>query len=155
MILLCEAVLAAGGARAWAQPKGEYAVNLAVLYGEHQWVLAVREVCGTTRPKQQAEVESAYGAWRDRHRQLIEDLEDRLAALVRKASKDEKDYSRNYARSQSEVLRQRAESRKELLARPGDELQRLCAEFPGYLRDARSDIAQRLPEEYAAIYGKQ
>ena len=42
-----------------------------------------------------------------------------------------------------------------LLAMPGEDLQRLCTEFPGYLRDARSDIQARLPEEFAAIYGRK
>ena len=87
--------------------------------------------------------------------QLIDDLEDRLAAMVKKASRDQQEYSRNYARSQSEILRQREEGRKQLLALPEEDLLRLCTEFPGYLRNARSDIPQRLPEEFAAIYGKK
>lgn len=154
-VLLSQAVLMAGVSSAMAQPRGEYASNLAALYGEHQWVLAVRETCNQTRPGQQPDIDGAFGVWRDRHRQLIDDLEERLALMVRKASRDQKEYSRNYARSQSEVLKQREEERKQLLALPNDDLQRLCTEFPGYLRDARSDIPQRLPEEYAAIYGKK
>jgi hypothetical protein len=155
MVFVSQAVLLAGGSSAMAQPRVEYASNLAALYGEHQWVLAVRETCNKTQPKQQADIDRAFGVWRDRHRQLIDDLEERLAAMVKKASRDQKEYSRNYARSQSEVLRQREEERKQLLALPKEDLQRLCTEFPGYLRDARSDIPQRLPEEYAAIYGKK
>jgi hypothetical protein len=155
MVFVSQAVLLAGGSSAMAQPRVEYASNLAALYGEHQWVLAVRETCHKTQPQQQADIDRAFGVWRDRHRQLIDDLEERLAAMVKKASRDQKEYSRNYARSQSEVLRQREEERKQLLALPKEDLQRLCTEFPGYLRDARSDIPQRLPEEYAAIYGKK
>ena len=153
VVFLCEALLLASGPGAMAQERGEYASNLAALYGEHQWVLAVREACNKTRPKQQADIDGALGVWRERHRQLIDDLEARLAAMVKKASRDQMDYSRNYARSQSEVLRQREEERKQLLALPKEDLQRLCTEFPGYLRDARSDIPRRLPEEFAAIYG--
>jgi hypothetical protein len=141
---------------AWsAPPGGQYAENLAALYAEYQWVLAARDACGKTQTKQQAEIDSALGAWRERHRQVIDDLEARVAAMVRKASKDQREYTRNYARSQSEVIKQRDEERSRLLAMPGEELQRLCAEFPGYLRDARSDIQARLPEEFAAIYGKK
>lgn len=154
-IFLGPGLLLAGAQVAMAQAPSEYASHLAALYGEHQWVLVVRETCNKTQPKQQVEIDSAFGIWRDRHKPLIEDLENRLAAMVRKASKDEKDYTRNYARSQSEVLKQREEERKQLLARPREDLQRLCTEFPAYLRDARSDIAQRLPEDFAAIYGKK
>jgi len=139
---------------AFARAPDGYASTLAALYGEHQWVLAVRETCGKMQPKQQSEIESAFGVWRDRHGKILDDLEERVAALVRKASKDQKDYTRNYARSQSEVLKQREEERKQLAALPKEDLQRLCTEFPAYLRDARSDIAQRLPEDFAAIYGK-
>ena len=139
----------------WAQPRGEHAENLAALYSEYQWVLATREACNKAQAQQQADIDGALGVWRERHRQLIDDLEARVAAMVRKASKDQRDYTRNYARSQSEVLKQRDEERARLLALPRDDLQRLCTEFPGYLRDARSDISTRLPEEFAAIYGKK
>jgi hypothetical protein len=138
-----------------AQPSTEYPAHLAALYGEYQWVLAVREACNASEPKSQADVEGALDTWRDRHKRLINDLEERVAALVKKASKDQRDYSRNYARSQTEVLKQREDERKRLLALPGEELRRLCTEFPGYLRDARSDISTRLPEEFAAIYGRK
>jgi hypothetical protein len=154
-LLFGQVVLLALSPMLSAQPRGEYAANLAALYGEYQWVLAVREACNKTQSKQQADLESALGAWRERHRQIIDDREERVAAMVRKASKDQRDYSRNYARSQSEVLKQRDEERKRLLALPNEDLQRLCTEFPGYLRDARSDIPTRLPEEFAAIYGKK
>jgi hypothetical protein len=155
LVLICLHALLAGAPGALAQPRGDYAVHLAALYGEHQWVLAVREACNQVQPKQQAELDKSFGVWRERQLKLIDDLEERLAALVRKASKDQKDYARNYARSQSEVLKQREEERMQLLALPRDDLQRLCTEFPGYLRDARSDISRRLPEDYAAVYGRK
>ena len=154
-LLFGQVVLLTFGPLLAAQPRAEYAANLAALYGEYQWVLAVREACNKAQSRQQADIDGAVGIWRERHRQLIDDLEERVAAMVRKASKDQRDYSRNYARSQSEVLRQREEERKRLLALPNDDLQRLCTEFPGYLRDARSDIPTRLPEEFAALYGKK
>ena len=155
LVLIGQATLLASTQFALAQAPEGYASRLATLYSEHQWVLAVREACNKTLPQGQREIDSAFGAWRDRNRQLIDDLEARLAVLVKSASKDQRDYSRNYARSQSEVLQQREEERKRLLAQPRTELQQLCADLPGYLRDARSDIANRAPEEYAAIYSKR
>jgi hypothetical protein len=139
-------------AAAVAQGREDYATNLAALYGEHQWVLAVREVCGREQPKTRRTLDDAYGQWRERHRELIDDLEARFAAMVKQASRDQQEYSRNYAKYQSEILKQRQEERKEVLAMPPGDRQRLCAEFPAYLRDSRSDIPQRLPEEFAAIY---
>ena len=155
VVFFSQAVLQAGSPPAMAQPQGEYTANLAALYGEHQWVLAVRETCNGTQPKRHADIDSAFGLWRDRHKQLIDDLEERVAAMVKKASKDQQEYSRNYARSQSEILNQREDERKQLLSLPNEDLQRLCMEFPGYLRDPRSDIPQRLPQEFAAIYTKK
>ena len=154
IVFFSQAFLVAGSSTAMAQPRGEYASNLAALYGEYQWVLAARETCNKTQPKRQADIDGALGVWRERHKQLVDDLEERVAAMVKRASKDQQEYTRNYARSQSEVLRQREEERKQLLALPNEDLQRLCTEFPGYLRDARSDIPTRLPEEFAAIYRK-
>jgi hypothetical protein len=148
------AAMLTGAAAVQAQPRADYTAHLSMLYSEYQWVLAVRETCNQIQPKQRAELDKSFGVWRDRQQNLTEDLEERLATLVRKASRDQKDYARNYARSQTEVLKQREEGRKQLLALPREDLQRLCAEFPGYLRDARSDISQRLPEDYAAVYGK-
>jgi hypothetical protein len=154
LVLIGQAALCAGAQVAFARTPEGYSSNLAALYSEHQWVLAAREACNQTLPRGQTDIDSAFGAWRDRNKELIDDLETRLAALVKSASKDQRDYSRNYARSQSEVLQQRGEERKRILARPRTELQQLCAELPGYLRDARSDIPNRAPEEYAAIYRK-
>jgi Skp family chaperone for outer membrane proteins len=154
LVLIGQAVLCAGTGAAFARTPEGYSSNLAALYSEHQWVLAAREACNQMLPQGQAEIDDAFGAWRERNKELIDDLEARLAALVKSASKDQRDYSRNYARSQSEVLQQRAEERKRLLSRPRTELQQLCTDLPGYLRDARSDIPKRAPEEYAAIYRK-
>lgn len=154
LVLIGQATLLAGSEFVLAQVREGYAANLGALYSEHQWVLAAREACNKTLPQGQGEINSAFGAWRERNKQLIEDLEERLAAVVKGASKDQQDYSRNYARSQSEVLKQREEERNRLLSRPRTELQQLCTELPGYLRDARSDIPNRAPEEFAAIYRK-
>jgi hypothetical protein len=154
LVLLAPVALLASAGSALARTPEGYASNLAALYSEHQWVLAAREACNKTLPKGQSIIDSAFGAWRERNKELIDDLEERLAALVKGASKDQRDYSRNYARSQSEVLQQREEERKRLLSRPPKELQQLCAELPGYLRDTRSDLPNRAPEEYAAIYRK-
>ena len=155
LVFIGQSTLLASSQFAWAQAQEGYASNLAALYSEHQWVLAARETCNKTLPQGQAEIDSAFGAWRERNKQLIDDLEERLAVMVKRVSKDQQEYSRNYARSQSEVLKQRDEERKRLLSRPRTDLQQLCADLPGYLRDARSDIPIRAPEEFAAIYRKK
>ena len=154
LVLIGPAALLASSGFVLARTPEGYAANLAALYSEHQWVLAARETCNMALPQGQGEIDGAFGLWRERNKELIDDLEARLAALVRSASKDQRDYSRNYARSQSEVLQQREEERKRLLSRPRTELQQLCGDLPGYLRDPRSDLPNRAPEEYAAIYRK-
>ena len=104
------------------------------------------------KPARGAAEATCVGA-RERNKQLIDDLEERLAVMVKRVSKDQQEYSRNYARSQSEVLKQRDEERKRLLSRPRTDLQQLCADLPGYLRDARSTF-QFGHREFAAIYRK-
>jgi len=137
-----------------APGREDYAANLAALYGEHQWVLAVRDICGNEQPNARRALDDAFHHWRERHREIIQDLEARFAAMVKQVSRDQQDYSRNYAKYQSEVLKQRQEERRELLAMPQADRQQLCTEFPAYLRDSRSDIPKRLPQEFAAIYKK-
>ena len=64
-----------------AQPRAEYGANLAALYGEYQWVLAVRETCNKRRPERQAEIDAALGIWRDRHKALIDDMEEHVGRV--------------------------------------------------------------------------
>jgi len=128
-----------------------YATDLAALYDEHQRVLAMREACVAAQPALRADMEGAYKNWQDRHALLVDDLENRFAALIKRASKDQAEFSRNYGKYQSEVLALREESKRALLAQDREKFSAECREFPAYLRDARSDIPAIFPAEYRNV----
>jgi len=129
-----------------------YSNDLATLYHEHQRVLAMRDACTTAQPLSKADVDGAYDDWRTRHARLLDDLENRFAAVIKRASKDQSDYSRNYAKYQLEVLQMRDDNKRALLTQSKDKIAEQCKEFPGYLRHPRSDIQAIYPEEYKHVY---
>ena len=137
---------------AWAAEAREYNTDLATLYHEHQRVLAMRDACETAQPLSRADFAAAYEDWRTRHARLLDDLENRFAAVIKRASKDQADYSRNYGKYQLEVLEMREDSKRMLLAQNKDKLAEQCKEFPAYLRHPRSDIRALYPDEYRHIY---
>jgi hypothetical protein len=152
--LSCLALLG-GTAQSMAQATGDYATDLATLYHERYALQAQKDVCISVQPKTRAELQKAYDGWRDRHEDLLEDLDARFAAMIKKASVDQKDYSRNFGKYQGAVMRQRQEQKDTLLALPRDELLRQCRELPGYLRSPKSDIPARYPDEFKSVYGKK
>ena len=107
--LSCLALLG-GAAQSMAQATGDYATDLATLYDERYALQAQKDVCISVQPKTRAELQKAYDGWRDRHEDLLDDLDDRFAAMIKKASVDQKDYSRNFGKYQGAVMRQRQEA---------------------------------------------
>lgn len=128
-----------------------YTADLATLYNEYQRVLTVRDACMTAQPAKRAEFGEAYELWMARHVRIVDDLDNRFAALVKRASKDQAEYVKNYARHQSEVLQMREENKKALLADKA-RLGKECGELPAYLRHPKSDIPALYPVEFKAVY---
>jgi len=148
---LC-AVVAAGvsvGGLAQAAEGQSASADLATLYNEHQRVLALRDACITAQPE--GDFSGAYQDWMARHVRIIDDLENRFAAMIKRASKDQADYTKNYGKYQSEVLQLREESKKALLANR-EKLALQCVALPGYLRNPQSDIPALFPAEFKRVY---
>src|ERR1700675_3188332 len=101
---------------AQAAEQRSYSADLATLYNEHQRVLAVRDACITAQPENKADFGKAYQDWMARHARIVDDLENRFAAMIKRSSKDQAEYSRNYGRYQSEVVQMREDNKKALLA---------------------------------------
>jgi hypothetical protein len=148
-------VLAGAGSPAVAQATGDYASDLGTLYGERYSLQAQKDVCISVQPKTRAALQKAYDDWRDRHEDLLEDLDNRFAAMIKQASKDQKEYSRNFGKYEGAVMRQRQEEKDALLALPRDELLKQCRELPGYLRSPKSNIPTKYPDEFRTVYGKK
>ena len=138
-----------------ARAAGDYATDLGVLLGEHERVLAEKEACISAYPAGRSQIEKAYQDWHDRHEDLLEDLETRFAAMIKQASHDQKEYSRNFGRYQGAVMRQRQEHKQVFLAQPKQELVAQCKALPDYLRSPKSNIPDKYPAEFRTVYGKK
>ncbi len=135
---------------AQAAESRSYTADLATMYNEYQRVVALRDAC-MTLPGRREEIFGAYKDWFNRHERIIDDFDNRFAALVKRASKDQADYSRNYGKYQAEVLQLREDNKKLLLANREKLLQQ-CGEFPDYVRSPKSDIPAMFPLEFKTIY---
>lgn len=138
-----------------AQAASDYATDLGTLYGERYSLQVQKDVCIGLQPRTRAELQKAYNEWMERHEDLIEDLDARFRAMVKQASRDQKEYSRNFGKYQGAVMRQREEQKEALLALPKDELLQQCKELPGYLRSQKSNIPIKYPDEFRTVYGKK
>jgi hypothetical protein len=153
-LLLFVAMAAAGlsAARfAQAAEGRSYSADLATLYNEHQRILVLRDACIAAQPENKGDFGTAYQDWHARHARIVDDLENRFAAMIKRASKDQADYSKNYGKYQSEVLQMREDNKKALLANK-EKLAPQCAELSGYLRHPKSDIPTLFPVEFKHIY---
>ena len=147
-------------ARAQTQPQTQpqtqaaastYASDLAVLFNEHQRVLVLRDACTAAQPEKRVELANAYQDWLNRHVRIIDDLENRFAAIIKRASKDQAEYTKNYGKYQAEVLQLREDNKKALLTHK-EKLAQQCAEFPAYLRHPKSDIPTLFAAEFKRVY---
>lgn len=148
----CLALLAAGAMIASAgAAERNYHADLATLYNEYQRVLALRDACITHQPVRRDDFRGAYQDWLNRHERIVDDLDNRFAAIVKRASKNQAEYTKNYGKYQAEVLQLREETKKAMLANK-EQLTKECKEFPAWLRHPKSDIPQLFPVEFKSIY---
>ncbi len=127
-----------------------YTADLATMYNEYQRVLALRDAC-MTLPGKRDEILGAYKDWFNRHERIIDDFDNRFAALVKRTSKDQADYSKNYGKYQAEILQMREDNKKALLSNK-EKLAQQCGEFPAYIRHPKSDIPAMFPVEFKTVY---
>lgn len=139
-----------------AEPADEsYGATLATLYGERYWMQAYKDVCISVIPKSRQDLQSAYEEWLERHEQVVESLETRFAAMVKKASRDQKDYDEKYNAAHNEVMKQREENKANLRKLPKEELLKQCQDLPAFLRSEKSNMPNTHPKEFEALYGKR
>jgi len=148
---LVAAMALAGGIAVAAETSGNYATDLGRVYGGYQRILAMKEACDTAVPAARAANNRAYAAWEAQHRALLEDLQQRVSAMIRAASKDKEDYVRNLGKYEGEILLQRKEYRDLLLALGADELRSQCQRVPETLKGADADLARVYAAELETI----
>ena len=143
--------LAYCGAAGAAESSGNYATDLARVYGGYQRILAMQEACDTAVPAARAANKRAYAAWEAQHRALLEDLQQRVSAMIRAASKDKEDYLRNLGKYDGEILLQRKEYRDMLLALGAEELRGQCQRVPETLQGADANLGRVYAAELETI----
>ena len=142
---------AAAGPAVLAQATGTYADDLSRVYEAPQFIRAIKEACDTNQVPSRAVNDAAYGAWRRRNKALLDELERRFTAMIRRASTDEHDYAKNIGKYAGAVVQNREELKEQFLAQGTQEVERRCREFPQYLRSADADLNRRYAEELKSI----
>lgn len=134
-----------------AQSSGNYSEDLARVYGAHQRILALKEACDEAVPSQRDGHDKAYAGWKKRHQPLLQDLDRRLTLMIRQASKDQQEYSRNLGKYEGAILQQRQDYKKDLLSLDTAELGQQCGQLPAYLQGAEADFSKKYAEELQTI----
>lgn len=138
-----------------AQSAEDAMTSFAVLYNERHRLVAFKDVCSRVLPKLRRETQSAYEEWVDRHEDVLENLEARFLVMVKKVSRNQKEYNENYRKYRAIIEQERQAQKDAFLAMPREDLMKECKEYPAYLRGENSDMPHRYPEEFAALYGQR
>ncbi|HET7595387.1 MAG TPA: hypothetical protein VFK15_00505 [Burkholderiales bacterium] len=155
-IVLVALVAPAATAAVAAQSGEEAAASpFAVLYNERHRLVAFKDVCSRVLPKLRRDTQAAYEEWVERHEEVLENLEARFLAMVKQASRNQTEYSENYRKYHAVVEQERQAQKDAFLKMPKEDLIKECKLYPGYLRSADSDMPNRYPEEFAALYGRK
>jgi hypothetical protein len=144
------AALACGYAVA-ADSSGDYATDLGRVYGAYQRMLAMKEACDTVVPGTRSANGKAFAAWQSQHRALVHDLERRVTAMIRLASKDEQEYVRNVGKYQGAILLERQEYRDTLIGLGAGELREQCQRMPDKLQGQEADLGKVYASELETI----
>ena len=150
LILLVMAMALASGLAA-AQEGGTYASNLSRVYEAAQFIHAAKEACDSAEPDTRKANGAAYSAWRKQHQSLLDELERRFFAMVRRASADQKDYSKNVGKYAGEVLEHLEIIKKAFLSQPGEKISQQCRDLPDFLKGPEADLPKRYAAELKAI----
>jgi hypothetical protein len=149
--LLAALAMAYAGAAAAQEARTEYRTSLTDVYGAYQSILARREACAAAFPQMRPAADKAYAAWQNRHRKLLDELDQRINMMIHSASKDEKDYAKNIGKYEGAILRQREEVKQALLAQPRTGLEPQCKGLAGFLQGAESDIEKGFADQIAVL----
>lgn len=148
---LMAAAMLGYGMAAVAEATGNYAADLATVYGGYQRMLAMKEACDASALDSRAGNDKAFAAWQAQHRALIQDLQRRVSLMIRLASEDEKDYARNLGKYEGAILQERQEYREMLLGLGADELRAQCQRMPEMLKGPGADFGKVYASELEVI----
>jgi hypothetical protein len=135
-----------------AEPAADdYATDLSRVYWGYYQVLAQKEACDASVPAMRAANDKAIAAWQAQHRPLVQELQRRVTAMIRAASRDEKDYARNLGKYEGAILEERREYRDSLLKLGAEELRSQCQGMAEVLKGPDADLGRIYAAELEAI----
>jgi hypothetical protein len=134
-----------------AEPADDYAADLSRVYWGYYQVLEQKEACDAKVPAARAANDKALAAWQAQHRPLVQELQRRVTAMIRAASRDEKDYSRNLGKYEGAILHERREYRDSLLKLNAEELRSQCQGMAEVLKGPDADLGRIYATELEAI----
>ncbi|MFN7085088.1 MAG: hypothetical protein ACK4N4_00505 [Burkholderiales bacterium] len=134
-----------------AQATGDYAEDLARVYGAYQRLIATRDACDEKFPALRSVNARAFGEWKQRHQTLVRDLERRVLVMIRQASADQQEYGRNVGKYEGEILQQRLDYKETLFELDRADLEQQCKKFPAFLKSAEADFRKRYAGELETL----
>jgi len=134
-----------------AEASGDYAQDLASVYWGYQRMLAMKEACDAAEPASRSANDKAFASWEKQQRAVIQELRQRVTAMIRRASQDEKDYARNLGKYEGAILAERQEYKEHLLGMGAEALREQCQSMPDTLRSADADFEKVYAQELAII----
>ena len=133
------------------QASGDYATDLGVVYAGYQRIIALKEACEEAVPDTRTANEKAFAAWQKRHEALLDDLKRRVTAMIRRASRNEQEFSRNLGKYEGAILLSREEQKISFLTAGSDTLRAQCRRAPELLQGPEGDLAVVLAGELETI----
>jgi hypothetical protein len=143
--------LAAGASATAADVPASYGDSLAKVYGGYIRIAALKEACDVAVPAARASNAKAYAGWEARHRLLLQDLQQRVHAMIRGSSRDNDEYVRNIGKYEGEILLQRKQYRDDLLKLDKAELIEQCRAFPEMLKGPGADLTRTYAADLKVI----
>lgn len=134
-----------------AQATGDYAEDLARIYGAYQRLVATRDACDEKFPALRSANGRAFGEWKQRHQAMVQDLERRVLMMIRQASANQQEYSRNIGKYEGEILQQRLDYKETLFELDKADLEQQCKKFSVFLKGADADFRKRYAGELEAL----
>jgi hypothetical protein len=134
-----------------AEATSDYSTDLGRVYGGYHRIVAEKEACDAAVPASRAANGAAFAAWQKSHQSLVQELRQRVTAMIRLASTDERDYARNLGKYEGAILQEREDYRSQLLKLPAEELRGQCQRMAAVLKGPESDLAKVYANELAAI----
>ncbi|MBI2295346.1 MAG: hypothetical protein HYU76_04755 [Betaproteobacteria bacterium] len=133
------------------ESSGDYATDLGRVYGAYQRMLAMKEACDAAAPAMRAANDRAFAAWQAQHQPLVQELQRRVTAMIRLASKDEREYTRNLGKYEGTILEERQEYKEILFGLGSEELRGQCERMPEQLKGPQADLSKVYANELQTI----